>query len=196
MEGRYFHNIIPIMEVFTGLDIGAYSFFRFTGLSHPNWRPVALLGHLIGTWGVLVLVFIYVGLAIRARRAIPWGSLLRLGAIGLSFVLLRIGLDRPRPEDSQDFFGVVVGGSFPNSPVFWTTLFVFLILDTLPQTQRRRVVIPALGLVLWVVLSEFFLHLGFLTDHIAALAAALGIGFLAPRFGIALRTHGLDASKM
>src|SRR4029077_12285287 len=92
-------------------------------------------------------------------------------------------LERPRPDDAQDFFGKLVGHGFPNGPAFRAVLISALMWETTkPGWGRWLGLLGATLYCTWVMMGQLVMHLGFLTDILGSLALALGISLLSPRF--------------
>ena len=170
------------MDVFKGIDLGTYASFRLIGQQNPE---IAQIMHGSAIAGGYLWIFFLAILAWRwwsIQGVFPFVNLAKALAIILLVEALRFGIDRPRPDDAQDFFRKVVGGSFPNDAAFRAVFISTMMVETAKPGQNRWLAL--LGAVLycvWVMMGQLITHLAFLTDILGSLALALGIGFLAPR---------------
>jgi len=185
------------MDVFSGLDLGVYSSFRLLTRQSPEVATVmhgsAVAGGYLWTFFLAILVWRWWS----ATGRFPLADLLKVLLIIAAVEGLRIWLDRPRPDDAQDFFGKVVGQGFPNGPSFRAVLISALMWETTkPGWGRWLGLLGAVAYCVWVMMGQLMMHLGFLTDILASLSLAIGIALLSPNFlahkETALRTHAAD----
>jgi len=169
------------MDVFKGIDLGTYASFRLMAQQNPEIAQIMHGSALAG--GYLWIFF----LAILAWRwwsiggVFPFVNLAKALAIILLVEAIRIGIDRPRPDDAQDFLGQVIGQSFPNGPAFRAVFISTLMVETAkPGLNRRLGFLGAVLYCVWVMMGQLLTHLAFLTDILGGLSLALGIGLLAP----------------
>src|SRR6476646_4423249 len=97
------------MDVFSGLDLGVYSSFRVLSRQIPELATVmhgsAMVGGYLWMFFLAILIWRWWS---RAGR-FPLADLLKVLFIIAAVEALSFWLDRPRPDDAQDFFGKVVG---------------------------------------------------------------------------------------
>jgi membrane-associated phospholipid phosphatase len=170
------------MDVFNGLDLGAYSSFRVLGKQIPE-LAAAMYGAAVAggfLWVLFLAILVWRWQAASGR--FPLGNLIKVLLIIAAVEALSYWLDRPRPDDAQDFFQKVVGHGFPNGPTFRAVLISALMWETTkPGWGRWLGFLGAVLYCVWVMMGQLVMHLGFLTDVLASLALALGIGLLSPR---------------
>ncbi len=169
-------------NAFKGIDLGTYSSFRLLGQQAPELVLVMHGSAIAGSylWIFFLAILVYRWRAISGR--FPLGNLVKAILIIGAVESLRIWLDRPRPDDAQDFFGAVVGQGFPNGPAFRAVFISALMWETTkPGWGRWLGLLGAVLYCVWVMMGQLVMHLGFLTDILASLFLALGIGMLAPR---------------
>lgn len=169
------------MDVLKGIDLGTYASMRLVGIQNPELFQI-LHGSAIA--GGYLWVFFLAILVYRWRVDLgrfPAMNLLKTLTLIVLVEALRWAFDRPRPDDAQDFFGQVVGGSFPNGPTFRAVLISALMWETTkPGPGRWLGLLGAILYCVWVMLGQLMVHLAFLSDVLASLSLALGIGFLSP----------------
>lgn len=170
------------MEIFNGIDIGTYSSFRVMTQGNPDLVPImhgcALVGGYLWVFFLGILVWRWRSALGRFPTERLVKTLLMIAAVE---ALSRL-LNRSRPDDAQDFFGAVVGNGFPNGPTFRAVLISALMWETTrPGWGRWLGLLGAILYCVWVMMGQLIMHLGFLTDILASLFLALGIGFLSPR---------------
>lgn len=186
------------MDLFRAIDIGTYSTFRVLGLQTPELATIMRGSAMTGAY--LWIVFLAI-LAWRWRATtgrFPIGNLVKVLAIMVAVETLRLLLKRGRPDDAQDYFAAISAAipnptlrdwyesfaapGFPNGPTFRAVLISALMWETTqPGWGRWLGLLGAVLYCIWVIMSQLMAHLGFLTDVLASLSLALGIGFLSPR---------------
>src|SRR5262245_40395868 len=170
------------MDVFSGLDLGVYSSFRVLSRQIPELASAMHGSALAGGYLWMFFLAILVWRWWSASGPFPLGDLVKVLLIIAVVEGLSFWLDRPRPDDAQDFFKNVVGHGFPNGPSFRAVLISALMWDTtMPGWGRWLGLFGAVAYCVWVMMGQLMMHLGFLTDILASLSLAIGIGFLSPR---------------
>src|SRR5438105_4568441 len=122
------------MEVITvgfrGMDLGVYSGLRNVGQSVPEvmevFRHSATIGPYLWIFFLAILVWRWWAIC----GAFPLGDLIKVLLFIGAVEVLGILIDRPRPDDAQDFFGQIVGRSYPNGPTFRAVLISALMWET------------------------------------------------------------------
>ena len=166
-----------------GIDVGADSSFRIMAKQIPELAAVmhgsAIAGGYLWLFFLAILTWRWRSLTGR----FPLGNLVKALLIIGAVEALSYWLDRPRPDDAQDFFKAVVGRGFPNGPAFRAVFISALMCETTkPGWGRWWGLLGAVLYCVWVMMGQMIVHLGFLTDILGSLFLALGIGLLAPRF--------------
>lgn len=174
------------MDIFQGLDWGTYSFFHYQSQQLTAVLGLMKPGYFLGAFGSYVLwagLLVLIGLTSPPNRA----KLIRLTVASLLAMLLlemvRWQLARPRPNDAGKFFEGALTGSFPAGPVaLWAVMLVAfphgLSLAGMNRQGVWTVLIGCFLLLLYIMFSQLFLGLNFLSDVLAGLIGGLGLGLL------------------
>jgi membrane-associated phospholipid phosphatase len=150
--------------------------------AHPvavsTLRTISHLGHPV--WLSLLTAAAIVVLLARRRRRLALFVLLTCAGGGLLNSLVKLAVDRPRPEVDHEI-ATAFGKSFPSGHAMSSTVvYGALLVVFLPVLQRRwrRLVVPAVaGIVLLVGSSRPLLGVHFVSDVIGGYV--LGLAWLA-----------------
>ena len=174
------------MDLFNGMDWGAYNAFRETARQMPRADQLMRLGTELGSLAVIAVVLVAAVLVCpsprRARMAI---------AVVVTFIfgyLLVAGIGelthRPRPGDAENTLGsAALVSSFPSRDAFLTA-FAWLMLATGVHhrfPRRTLGVIIYLGaavLIAFVCFADLWLGLHWVTDVLAGLAGGIGLALV------------------
>jgi hypothetical protein len=137
-------------------------------------------------FGIFLVIAALAFLGQGKRRSTVVVLLSGAAAIGV-LAAVRFVVPRQRPPKAGNLLGPDnLAGSYPAAGVFLFTLGAilvgFAIWNLLPRVWMRiAYVLLAVGLTVWVAISQFFLAIHFLTDVIGAMAGALLIALIASR---------------
>ena len=172
------------MDLFNGMDWGAYNSFRYAANRLPEVNQSMRLISGLGSLAVnLVLLVIAVLIMPQSRAALGWrvpssvtfllGVLINEGVNGLAH--------RLRPADAENVLGAdPMYSSFPSRGVLMAAFAWLMLALALERRFARRAMrvmiyaVAALAIVL-VCVSQLWLGLHWVSDVLAGLAGGLGL---------------------
>ena len=190
------------MDLFNGMDWGAYNSFRYAANRLPELTEGMRWGSGLGSYTavgvVLVLGVVFSPQAAHMRMA---GAVIVTSLLGYVIIKGATSLtQRPRPADAENILGAGAAyTSFPSRGVFlaaFAWLMLALAFEGRLKNRAARVGVYALAAAAIVVVcvSQLWLGLHWVTDVLAGLAGGVGLALLG-RWGAQIRGIRTTSSR-
>ena len=175
------------MELFKGMDWGAYYAFRYEANRLPSLTELMEAGNWLGTY-LAVAILLVAALILapqpgRRRMAFVVVVTFLVGCLLVEGV--NAATQRPRPADAENVVGAeAMFSSFPARAVFLAAFAWLMLAQALERRchgkgMRAAVYgIAILGMV-FVCISQLWFGLHWVTDVLAGLAGGVGLGLIA-----------------